>query len=92
MYGTTTFNGYPMPMEERFASYKRAGLKSILLWWGNDETPNREGQVGLAEKYDLLIFNNSIELEYINLYEAGTLTAQELDEIRLQGLKSIISK
>ena len=36
---------------------------------------------------DLLIFNNSIEQEYINLYEAGTLTAQELEEVRLRGLR-----
>ena len=36
---------------------------------------------------DLLIFNNSIEQEYQNLYIAGALTSQELETIRLQGLK-----
>ncbi len=37
--------------------------------------------------HDLLIFNNSIEQEYQNLYIAGALTSQELETIRLQGLK-----
>lgn len=36
---------------------------------------------------DLLIFNSSIEQEYLKLYDAGTLTKQELENIRLQGLK-----
>lgn len=36
---------------------------------------------------DLLIFNNSIEQEYLNLYKAGTLTARELEKIRLAGLE-----
>ena len=35
---------------------------------------------------DLLIFNNSVEREYVNLYAAGTLSAQELEEVRLRGL------
>ena len=37
---------------------------------------------------DLLIFQQSIDQEYIHLYEAGTLTAEELEEIRIQGLRS----
>ena len=41
---------------------------------------------------DLLIFNNSIEQEYIHLYEAGTLNAQELEEVRLWGLRQYIGK
>ena len=36
--------------------------------------------------YDLLIFNSSIENEYLLLYKAGTLTADQLEEIRLRGL------
>jgi adenosine deaminase len=35
---------------------------------------------------DLLIFNSSIENEYLFLYKAGTLTANQLEEIRLRGL------
>lgn len=47
----------------------------------------RNGVLVTINTEDLLIFNNSIEQEYINLYEAGTLTAQELEKIRLQGLE-----
>ena len=35
---------------------------------------------------DLLIFDSSIENEYLLLYKAGTLSAEQLDEIRLWGL------
>ena len=35
---------------------------------------------------DLLIFNSSIENEYLMLYSAGTLTENQLEEIRLRGL------
>ena len=35
---------------------------------------------------DLLIFNSPIDEEYLRLYEAGTLTAKQLDEIRLWGI------
>ncbi len=35
---------------------------------------------------DLLIFDSSIENEYIKLYQAGTLSAAQLDEIRKVGL------
>ena len=47
----------------------------------------RNGVLVTINTDDLLIFNNSIEQEYINLYNAGTLSAKELEEIRLQGLK-----
>jgi adenosine deaminase len=35
---------------------------------------------------DLLIFNATVSQEYLNLYKAGTLTAEELDIIRKTGL------
>ena len=35
---------------------------------------------------DLLIFDSSIENEYLRLYQSGTLTAEQLDEIRKVGL------
>ena len=38
---------------------------------------------------DLLIFDSSIENEYLLLYESGALTAGQLDEIRRDGLKPL---
>ena len=35
---------------------------------------------------DLLIFDSSIENEYLQLYRAGTLNAEQLDGIRRTGL------
>ena len=35
---------------------------------------------------DLLIFNSSIENEYLKLYKAGTISVEQLEEIRLRGL------
>ncbi|WP_242829504.1 hypothetical protein [Butyrivibrio fibrisolvens] len=35
---------------------------------------------------DLLIFDSSIENEYLKLYKAGTLSAEQLNEIRQTGL------
>jgi len=35
---------------------------------------------------DILIFDSPISKEYLRLYEAGTLTAEELDAIRVNGL------
>lgn len=37
---------------------------------------------------DLLIFDSSIENEYLLLYQAGTLSAEQLNEIRQNGLKA----
>lgn len=37
---------------------------------------------------DLLIFDSTIENEYLMLYKAGALSAEALDDIRLNGLKS----
>ncbi|MEF2966611.1 hypothetical protein V3851_12295 [Paenibacillus sp. M1] len=38
---------------------------------------------------DLLIFNQSVSQEYLNLYQAGTMTAEELNAVRESGLKYI---
>jgi len=38
---------------------------------------------------DLLIFNQSVSQEYLNLYRAGRMTAEELDAIRETGLQQI---
>lgn len=98
MYGTTTFNGYPRPMEERFASYKRAGLNSILLWWGNDETPDREGRVQLAKKYGLVIENVHATTDGLNMLwsdgEDGEETLSELlaeiEDCAKYGIQTIV--
>lgn len=37
---------------------------------------------------DLLLFDSSIENEYLLLYRAGALTAEQLDEIRVNGLRA----
>lgn len=51
------------------------------------QTLVRNGVTVTINTDDLLIFNNSIEQEYSNLYNAGTLTTEELEKIRIQGLK-----
>ena len=38
---------------------------------------------------DLLIFDSSIENEYLKLYKAGTLSAEQLEEIRQRGLGNL---
>ena len=38
---------------------------------------------------DLLLFDSSIENEYLRLYRAGALGLEELNDIRMQGLSSI---
>lgn len=38
---------------------------------------------------DLLLFDSSIENEYLRLYRAGVLGLEELNDIRMQGLSSI---
>lgn len=41
---------------------------------------------------DVLIFDSDVSKEYLRLYQAGTLSAQQLDEIRLDGLKKLKAK
>jgi hypothetical protein len=38
---------------------------------------------------DVLIFDSDVSKEYLRLYQNGCLTAEELDSIRLNGLKSL---
>ena len=61
-----------------------------------DDIERAVGVLGLSEVHhgipvtintdDLLIFNQPVDREYMNLFKAGTLTANELEEIRLCGL------
>ena len=41
---------------------------------------------------DVLIFDSDVSKEYLRLYQAGCLTAEELDEIRLNGLTPVQAK
>ena len=41
---------------------------------------------------DVLIFDSDVSKEYLRLYQCGLLTAEELDDIRKNGLKSMSSK
>lgn len=36
---------------------------------------------------DVLIFNSDISKEYLRLYQSGCLTKEELDDIRINGLR-----
>ena len=36
---------------------------------------------------DVLIFDSDISKEYLRLYQSGCLTAEELDDIRMNGLR-----
>ena len=38
---------------------------------------------------DILIFDSDVSKEYLRLYKSGCLSAEELDNIRLNGLKHI---
>ena len=38
---------------------------------------------------DILIFDSDVSKEYLRLYEAGVLTAEELNQIRINGLRAI---
>ena len=41
----------------------------------------------LANTDDMLIFNQSDSQEYMNLFNCGLMTAEELNDIRITGLK-----
>ena len=39
---------------------------------------------------DVLIFDSDVSKEYLRLYQSGCLNAQELEDIRMNGLKKIL--
>ena len=47
----------------------------------------RSGVEVTVNSDDVLIFDSDVSKEYLRLYESGCLTAEELDAIRLAGLK-----
>ena len=42
---------------------------------------------GTVNSDDVLIFDSDVSKEYLRLYQSGCLTAEELDDIRVKGLK-----
>lgn len=52
----------------------------------------RNGIICSINTDDELIFNQSINDEYLNLYESGCLTADELYEVKENGLKKCLNK
>ena len=63
----------------RVASLKTHPI-SLLYRSGVDVTINSD---------DVLIFDSDVSKEYLRLYEAGCLSAKELDDIRQNGLKNM---
>ncbi len=47
----------------------------------------RKGVKVTVNSDDVLIFDSDVSKEYLRLYQAGCLTAEELDEIRIAGLR-----
>ena len=47
----------------------------------------RKGVNVTVNSDDVLIFDSDVSKEYLRLYQSGCLTAEELDTIRLNGLK-----
>lgn len=54
------------------------------------QTLHRNGVEVTINSDDILIFDSDVSKEYLRIYESGCLTAKELDEIRLIGLKKKI--
>ena len=63
-------------MLDRATSYKEHPIRK-LFDYGVPVTVNSD---------NMLIFNQSVSREYLNLYNCGLMSVQELDEIRLTGL------
>ena len=49
----------------------------------------RKGVDVTVNSDDVLMFDSDVSKEYLRLYQSGCLTAEELDQIRLNGLKGI---
>lgn len=61
------------------SSYKAHPIKKLLS----------EGIPITINTDDMLIFNQSVSEEYVNLMSAGTLNIEEMEKIRLTGLKEL---
>ncbi len=52
----------------------------------------REGVDVTINSDDVLIFGSDVSKEYLSLYDHGVLSAEELNDIRLNGLKSVYKR
>ena len=52
----------------------------------------REGVDVTVNSDDILIFGSDVSKEYLSLYDNGVLSAEELNGIRLNGLKSVCER
>lgn len=43
-----------------------------------------------VNSYDILIFDSDVSKKYLRLFNSGCLSVEELDNIRLNGLKKVI--
>lgn len=64
-------------MLNRVRNYKEHPIKTLY----------RNGVKVTINTDDVIVFNQGVSEEFINLYENGVLTAEELDEIRNNGLR-----
>lgn len=62
------------------------GLRGMQEWFSATIKPYYKDIEVTINTDDLLIFDSSIENEYLLLYRAGALSAGQLDEIRKNGL------
>ena len=86
MIGIPSYTGSPLPIQQRFALYAHAGISSLILWWGKEETASRAERVETAKKYALHIEHAHAATDSLNALwlsgEAGdTVLAERLEEI-----------
>ena len=66
---------------KKFTDFPRGTLYNMLQdAYSYDATINSD---------DVLIFDSDVSKEYLRLYQSGCLDAEELDDIRKNGLKAI---
>ena len=68
------------PIENFKSVYRRAKSERLRL-------KAHVGEWGTAD--DVLIFDSDVSKEYLRLYQSGCLDAEELDDIRKNGLKAV---
>jgi sugar phosphate isomerase/epimerase len=86
--GTTSANGWSfLSFKERFATYKKLGFHSIMLWWGEGEKETRKDRVDLAREYNLYIENVHTDMGQSNsMWEPGLFGDQKIQE-HIQAVK-----
>lgn len=80
------------PLADRKITLNVCPTSNIMLGYANNYAEHlikilvENGVPVTINTDDLLIFDSSVNQEYLRLYEAGTLTAEQLDQIRYWGL------